>query len=131
MLLVKTKIGESKIHGMGLFAAEFIPKGTVTWEWNPRFDMTIDESELASLPQNMKEFLLYYAYRDKELGKLVLCADNQRYINHSASTNILSTTRKDVADRDIQEGEEFLCNYNLFDDTYFDRINLDKTTLNS
>lgn len=130
MILVKTKIGQSDIHGTGLFADEFIPKGTVTWEWDPTFDVAFDQETVDSLPPLQKAYILYYAYLDKELNKLILCADNQRYINHSKNTNIDSTPRRDVANRDIQPGEEFLCDYNLFDNTYFKRIGLDENTLN-
>ncbi len=130
MLKVKTKIGPSGIHGTGLFADEFIPKGTITWEWNPDFDIAFEENALNSLSKLMKDYILYYAYFDKDIKKLVLCADNQRYINHSKSTNIDSTPKKDTASRDIQIGEELLCNYNLFDDTYFKRMGINETTLN-
>ena len=39
MLYVKTKIGQSKIHGMGLFADQFIKKGTIIWKFTPGFDL--------------------------------------------------------------------------------------------
>ncbi len=130
MLKVKTKIGQSKIHGTGLFADELIPKGTTTWEWIPEFDVAFNKEDVESLPELMKNYILYYAYVDKDIDKLVLCADNQRYINHSKNTNIDSTPRRDVANRDIQPGEELLCNYNLFDNTYFKRLNIDEADLN-
>ena len=38
MLLVKTRLGASAIHGIGLFADEFIPKDTVTWRFTPGLD---------------------------------------------------------------------------------------------
>lgn len=131
MLYVKTKIGPSKIHGTGLFADQFIPKGTTTWEWHENLDTTFTEEEVGALPELIRDYILYYAYRDEQLNKLVLCADSQRYINHSRNTNITSTTRKDVAARDIEIGEELLCDYNLFDPTYFIRLGLDESTLNS
>lgn len=130
MLKVKTKIGPSNTHGTGLFADQFIPKGTTTWEWDPTMDISLDVDFVESLPSIQKEYLLYYMYLDQEINKLILCSDNQRYINHSKNTNIDSTPRRDVANRDIQPGEEFLCDYNLFDNTYFKRIGLDETTLN-
>lgn len=34
MLLVETYIGPSDIHGIGLFAAKKIKKGTSIWEYN-------------------------------------------------------------------------------------------------
>lgn len=125
MLLVKTKIGVSSVHGIGLFADQFIPKGTITWEYNPLFDTSFTDAEVDALPDYAKKIFLHYAYFDKELNKHVLCFDDQRFINHTDhSENIESTTRRDIAARDIQLGEEILCNYNKFDDTYFDRINL-------
>ncbi len=129
MLLIKTKIGPSKIHGMGLFADEFIPKGAITWEWNSVFDISFKQELVNSLPELMRNYILYYAYFDKDINKLVLCADNQRYINHSKNINIDSTTRRDIANRDIHPGEELLCNYNLFDDTYFKRLGINESTL--
>ena len=130
MLKVKTKIGPSMTHGTGLFADQLIPKGTTTWEWDPSVDIALDVDFVESLPEIQKEYLLYYMYLDQEINKLILCSDNQRYINHSKTTNIDSTPRRDVANRDIQPGEEFLCDYNLFDNTYFKRIGLDEAKLN-
>ena len=55
MLLVKTKIGPSKIAGIGLFADEFIAKGTPVWKFEPGFDLEIPrERELISC-QNQLE----------------------------------------------------------------------------
>jgi len=34
MFLVKTYLDKSKIRGIGLFADEFIPKGTLIWKFN-------------------------------------------------------------------------------------------------
>lgn len=131
MLRVKTFIKRSDVHGTGLFAAQFIPKGTTTWQYDPEFDVSFTQEQVNALPDLQKSYILYYAYLDKDLNKLVLCADNQRYINHSKNTNIESTVREDVASRDINEGEELLCNYNQFDDTYFRRMNINEDELNS
>jgi SET domain-containing protein len=131
MLKIKNFIKRSEVHGTGLFAGEFIPKGTVTWDYDPEFDVAFTQEEVDTLPQLQRSYILYYAYLDKDINKLVLCADNQRYINHSKNTNINSTPRQDVAGRDIQEGEELLCNYNQFDDTYFTRMNIKEEELNS
>jgi len=132
MILVKTKVGKSSKHGMGLFADQFIPKGTITWEYNPLYDSSFTQEEVDKMSEPAKKQFFHYAYFDKELNKHVLCFDDQRFINHSASKediNITSTTRRDVASRDIQSGEELLCDYDGFDDAYFGRINLDRSTL--
>ncbi|MCC7436692.1 SET domain-containing protein [Candidatus Nomurabacteria bacterium] len=130
MLKIKNFTGRSGVHGTGLFAGEFIPKGTVTWSYDPKFDISFTQEEVDLLPEIQKNYILYYAYLDKDINKLVLCADNQRYINHSKNTNIESTPRQDIASRDIQEGEELLCDYNKFDNTYFSRMNLIEEELN-
>ncbi|KKQ84137.1 MAG: hypothetical protein UT08_C0023G0002 [Candidatus Woesebacteria bacterium GW2011_GWB1_38_8] len=41
MILVKTKIGPSKINGIGLFANQFIPKGTLVQNVNNFLNMLI------------------------------------------------------------------------------------------
>lgn len=51
MLLVKTKIGPSKIHGIELFAAEFIKRGTPTWQFTPGFDLELNKEEHNETPR--------------------------------------------------------------------------------
>jgi len=62
MLLIKTKIGPSKINGIGLFANQFIPKGTVIWKFHSGYDIKIDKNELAKLSEITKDCFLKYAY---------------------------------------------------------------------
>lgn len=125
MILVKTRVNVSNVHGIGLFADQFIPKGTITWEYHPLFDTAFSEAEVAQMPEPAKKMFFHYAYFDKDLNKYVLCFDDQRFINHSAKhPNILSTPRRDTAARDIEPGEEMLCNYDAYDDTYFSRLGL-------
>jgi len=122
MLLVKTKIGSSKIHGIGLFATEFIPKGTRSW----RFDKSVDESfskeEVDRLPEPKRSEVLslHFTYISKHTGRYINCGDNAKYVNHSNSPNILvyfeGEGRKDeneqcIAGRDIQPGEEITNDY--------------------
>lgn len=130
MIRIKTSIGPSTLHGIGLFAAEFIPKGTVTWQYDPEFDTAFTNEQVEKMSLPAQSIFWNYAYLDKDLGKYVLCADDQRFINHSTDNyNIKSTPRQDIAFRDIQPGEELLCNYNDYDDTYFPRLNLSEINL--
>jgi len=39
MLLVRTRLNPSKIHGLGCFAAERISRGTVVWTLDESIDM--------------------------------------------------------------------------------------------
>jgi len=132
MLQVKTKIGISKIHGIGLFADQFIPKGTVTFLYIPWYDISFSKKDFDKMTNVAKEQMLWFTYFNKKLDKFILCGDNQRFINHSNNPkkiNIESTPDKDVALRDIQIGEELLCDYNKFDDTYFERMGYKKENL--
>lgn len=129
MLLIKTKIAPSAVHGIGLFAAEFIPKGTKTWEYDPLFDTAFNTADVAKLSPLAHATFMEYSYFDADLNMFVLCFDNLRFINHaSEDANILSTTRYDVAARDIHPGEELFCNYNDFENGYFIRRGIDEST---
>ena len=132
MLLVKTRIGVSNTHGIGLFADQFIPKGTVTWEYHEGFDPSFTDEDLNQLPEIPKRTMLHYSFFDPLIKKYVIPGDDLRFINHSpdeARINIESTPHNDVAKRDIEPGEEFFCDYNKFDNTYFDRVGLRKEDL--
>lgn len=130
MLKIKTKIRESNIHGTGLFADQFIPKGTITWKRDPEFDVGFPEDDVSRANELAKSYLLFYSYFDFTEEKFILCADNQKFINHSKKNlNINSTPDMDIAARDIQPGEELLCDYSLFDKEYWKRHNIDENTL--
>ncbi|MEK7613128.1 MAG: SET domain-containing protein-lysine N-methyltransferase, partial [Patescibacteria group bacterium] len=79
MLLVKTRIGPSKIHGIGLFAAEFIPQGAEVWRFSAMIDRADDPTQDPSL---------HYAYTSKQTGRVILPGDDAKYINHSTSPNV-------------------------------------------
>ncbi|TSC83470.1 MAG: hypothetical protein G01um101417_553 [Parcubacteria group bacterium Gr01-1014_17] len=49
MLAVKASAKPSKIEGIGLFADEKIPKGTVTWRFHPRIDVVPSPGEPETL----------------------------------------------------------------------------------
>ena len=116
MLLVKTKTRVSEIHGIGLFAAEFIPKGTMTWKFLEGFDLRLPKSILAELSTPAKEQFLKYSYLDSGSMLYELCSDDARFFNHSDTPNTGSISDIiDVALRDIQPGEELTCDYRTFD----------------
>jgi hypothetical protein len=113
MLLVHTTIGPSSIHGTGLFAAEEIRRGTRTWELVPDLDLIIPKSELSRLSPPALEQLLHYAYLNSNDG-YVLCFDDARFCNHSFQPNIKffeGCNPYEIADRDIEPGEELTVNY--------------------
>lgn len=116
MLLVKTKIGPSSIHGTGLFADEFIPKGTIIWRFDERVDRLIDREAVETLPEPAKSHIYRYCGL-LENGKYLQTGDNDRYINHSDAPNTVSRPFLEdlTAARDIQAGEEITEDYRVFD----------------
>ena len=119
MLLVKTKLDVSAIHGIGLFAAEFIGKGAIIWRFNPLFDLRFDEKQIEHLSEAAREQIKKYSYREKHSRLYVLCGDDARFFNHSDDSNCLDFYHEGqdvtVARRDIKAGEELTCDYALFD----------------
>ncbi len=121
MLLIKVIVQPSSRDGLGVFAAEKIPKGTMIWQYDPRFDISYTQAEVDDLPEVQREFIDHYAYLSKKLGKYVLPVDDTRFTNHSAEPNIdILYTPGDaevhsVANRDIRAGEELCTDYRTFD----------------
>ncbi|MGH7174986.1 MAG: SET domain-containing protein, partial [Minisyncoccia bacterium] len=73
----------STIEGVGLFAAEFIPKGAVIWRFGKNLDQSIPIKVLEELPEAAKAQIFHYAYLNKKSGEYVLCFDDARFFNHS------------------------------------------------
>jgi SET domain-containing protein len=121
MLLVKTRIGLSPINGVGLFAAQFIPKGAVTWRFSEGLDSRIEKRDLEKVPAAAKDSFMKYLYFSRRTMSYVLCCDDARFFNHSPTPNVgdadevQSDEGVDIALRDINEGEELTCDYRLFD----------------
>lgn len=120
MLLVKTKLGTSHIHGIGLFADEFIPKGTIIWKFNPIIDISLCESQIEKLAEPSREQIKKYTYRSMLSRCYVLCGDDARFFNHSNEPNCFDVCESEeqdltIARRDINAGEELTCDYALFD----------------
>ncbi len=66
MLLVKTKVKESKIHGLGLFADEFISQGTEIWKFTPRFDLRFTREQILGFPEALQVYIYKYAWKSKK-----------------------------------------------------------------
>ena len=121
MLMVKTRVGPSVIAGLGLFADEDIPKGTVTWRFMNGYDRLFTKAQIEALPEPARSNLRDHAYLDAASGSFVLCADNARFMNHADAPNTAGVHEAgaiegyDVALRHIPAGEELTCDYRLFD----------------
>jgi hypothetical protein len=119
MLLVKTYLDRSAIHGIGLFAGERIRKGTVIWRRSPDIDILLDPAQLDRLHPEARAQIEKYTYLDHKLGKLVLCGDDARFFNHAEEPNCHDfpdeTGGTTVAARDIEQCEELTSDYASFD----------------
>lgn len=121
MLLVKTAKRPSDIHGLGLFADQFIPVGTSTWRFTPGVDTAMHPEILERIPEVARDQFLTYAYLDIRTGLYVLCADDARFMNHSddpavrGDYSVEPVFGVDVAARDIEPGDELTCDYTTFD----------------
>ncbi|HEY9909156.1 MAG TPA: SET domain-containing protein [Thermosynechococcaceae cyanobacterium] len=99
--------------GYGVFATQFIPKGTIVWALDD-LDQRFSEAEVAQLDPILRERLLKYCYRD-EVGQYILCWDSARYVNHSFNSSCIATPYKlELAARDIRPGEELTDDYSYF-----------------
>jgi uncharacterized protein len=113
MLLVKTYLDRSTIHGLGVFAGEFIRKGAKVWRFVEGYDRFYSPKEFLKLPKPAREFISFYGYRVD--GEILLTVDHDRHMNHSETANTCWRSGHIVATRDIPKGVEITNNYRLFD----------------
>lgn len=121
MMLVKSYLAPSSVGGVGLFADQDIAAGEIVFVLDARYDNLISKSEVDSLPEVFKEFVLRHGYEREDYPFIVLCCDNAKYANHSDDPNV-GTGNLDgkwdfmhtsIALRDIKRGEEMTENYGL------------------
>lgn len=120
MMLVRTRVAPSAIHGLGLFAVDAVPLGTPIWRFEPGFDREFSAEQFAALPPEAQAHLRWFAYLDKSTAGWVLSGDHTCFMNHSpepstgappgATPPIITVARRDIAG-----GEELTCNYWDFD----------------
>jgi len=121
MLTVKTIIKPSQIHGLGLFADQFIPNGTVIWRFTPGFDLKFTRQDILGFPTALQIYLCKYSWRSRKSGNYCFPSDNGKYFNHSDHPNSLSAYRDGeeevitTAIHDIQIGEEITDDYSSFE----------------
>ena len=121
-----TEVRLSEIHGFGLFAKIFIPKGTVWWYDREEDVLIITKNQFLTLDSSVKSpsmenyiaLLLTYSYYERDYDALVFCLDNCRYVNHSSNPNSGApedeSPFRSVALQDIQAGEELTEDYSKY-----------------
>jgi hypothetical protein len=96
--------------GYGVFATQFIPKGTFIWVFDP-LDQVIAQATMNRMPPTLQQALDKYSYLNGR-GDRILCWDHSRFINHSCNpTSLAPGFDLEIAVRDIEEGEEITDDY--------------------
>ena len=113
MLLVKTYLGKSRTHGLGVFAGQFIRKGTKIWRFVEGFDRVYSPKEFAKLPKPARDFIRFHGYRVD--GEILLTIDHDRHMNHSDDPNTYLHNGYAIARCNIRKGTEITNNYREFD----------------
>lgn len=121
MMVVRTFLDKSPIHGFGVFAKVFVPQGAKVWEFHEKLDLRFTPEEFEALPESVREELEWHMYEPEEGGSYYYEATMGKYMNHSREPNVdFSTVGVGVALRDIQPGEELTCDYRHFMAKYDD-----------
>lgn len=103
--------------GVGVFAKGFIPKGTITYVQDLLEIVVPQDSPILKNPM-LKQVIDTYAIITAD-GKYELSWDYAKHMNHCCHYNTLTTGFGfDVAIRDIQPGEQLLCDYGMFNVDY-------------
>lgn len=125
MLLVKTEVKSSPIHGRGLYAAEDIAQGARVFRWSYLFGWSIAAGDFNGLRDEAQAFLRKYGWRgrDKEMNQVrwFLDLDDSRYLNHSFAPNLIVEVDPVIcgyASKHIYAGEELTEDYSAFDLDY-------------
>ena len=115
MFRVPTFVSRSSIHGLGVFAAAPIPRGTVIWELDTAADWVLTEDEMGAFPRKLQEQMEAWTYQAED-GRYILCSDGAKFMNHSFDPNCDDHgPYQTVAARDIAAGDELTCDYRAFE----------------
>jgi len=93
-----------------VIATAQLPRGTITWV-RCRLDRTFSLEEAVAMGPVYQPVIAKYMFTDGD-GRVVLCWDHGRYMNHSCEPSCVSPGFEcDIAVRDILPGEELTCDY--------------------
>ena len=99
--------------GCGVFATEFIPKGTIVYV-KDALELEVSAAQYAQLSPGLQEAVEKYSYID-ERGFRILSWDHAKYVNHCCNCNTMSTGYGfEIAIRDILPNEEITDEYGMF-----------------
>lgn len=124
----------SSTHGMGVFATEFLARGTVWWRATLDDVISVSEHQYRLLAGSrcdddartkLLADILHYAYYLEEVDRLLYICDDARYLNHSFEPNSegMPCYRDEhgtlvlysMTLRDVEKGEELFEDYTNYD----------------
>ena len=112
MLLIPTIVRPSEIHGLGCFTTTRVAKGARVWVLNPLVDRCWMPEQWTRLPREFIEGAKEHVYLDKRIGQYVYCVDNAKYINHSLTPTLDSSSPYiNTAIFDLEPSVELTCDY--------------------
>ncbi len=115
MLVVRTYLEKSPIHGFGIFAREPVTRGSLVWQFHEKLDIKFTPEEFEKLPASVKEEIEWHMYEPEEGGPFYYEATMGKYMNHSRLPNVdFSEVGQGVATQDIAAGDELTCDYRHF-----------------
>jgi hypothetical protein len=101
------------VMGSGVFATEFIPKGTLTYV-KDSLEIDISPSHYSRHPKPMQGVIDKYSYIDEQ-GHYIISWDNAKYINHNCEPNTISTGYGfEMAIKDIYPDDQITDEYGIF-----------------
>lgn len=117
MILKKTKLMMSRIHGIGLFADEDIKKDELVYQRSPGLDLKLSQDQFDKLHPLDKEVFLFYGYKNNDN---TYCCDfgDIKFLNHKIDANLTKSGSGLIAKIDIAKGDELTQNYNEFENSY-------------
>ncbi len=115
MLLVRTYLEKSPIHGFGVFTREAVAQGTTIWQFHHKLDIKFTPEEFDALPESVREELEWHMYEPEQGGPFYYEATMGKYMNHSREPNVdFSVVGVGSALRPIAANEELTCDYRQF-----------------
>lgn len=99
--------------GLGVFATEFIPAGTIVYVLD-KLELIVSPSDPLIDDEAYGNIIKHFSYID-EKGNRIISWDIAKYVNHCCNFNTISTGYGfEIAIRDIHPGEEITDEYGLF-----------------
>ena len=99
--------------GYGVFATEFIPKGTILYVKDD-LEIKVSKAKFKRMDQTHRDIVEKFSYID-ESGVRIVSWDHAKYINHRCDCNSMSTGYGfEIAIRDIAKDEEITDEYGMF-----------------